>query len=177
MCKIVLVLALGLAAGGRAAAQHGPWGLGRTATAADIDKDAGLVGPTGEGLPVGHGTTSQGRLVYAQRCAQCHGPSGEGNAVYPAVVGGRGTLGSPHPLLTVGSYWPFATTVWDYVNRAMPYLNPGTLQPDEVYAVTAYLLAMNKIIPEDMELNERNLAGVKMPNRNGFIPDPRPDVK
>ncbi len=177
MCKWGLIVAAALFACGPAAAQNGPWGLGRAATAADIAAHAGLVGPSGAGLPAGRGTAMQGRKLYAERCASCHGPKGEGAGNYPALIGGRGTLGSTHPLLTVGSYWPFASTVWDYVNRAMPYTTPGTLQPDEVYSLTAYLLAMNRIIPEEFELNERNLAQVKMPNRNGFVADPRPDVK
>ena len=96
---------------------------------------------------------------------------------YPALVGQKASLKTDNRLPTIGSYWPFATTVWDYISRAMPYQSPGTLKPDEVYAVTAYLLLMNGVVPEDFELNERTLPTVKMPNRDGFVPDPRPDVK
>ena len=106
----------------------------------------------------------------------CHGAKGEGAAAYPALVGGMGTLASARPLKTIGSYWPYATTVFDYIRRAMPYTAPGSLTPDQTYAVTAYLLAQNKIIDEQAVLDQHNLANVVMPNRNGFIDDPRPDV-
>ena len=151
--------------------------LGREATTADLAKHDYLVGPKGSGLPKGHGTAKEGRVIYLQSCAACHGQHGEGTNDYPPLVGGKGSLGTDKPFPTVGSYWPYATTVWDYVNRAMPYTSPGTLKPDEVYAVTAYLLAMNGIVPEFFDLNEKTLADVKMPNRDGFVPDPRPDVK
>jgi S-disulfanyl-L-cysteine oxidoreductase SoxD len=153
------------------------YGLGRPATEADFAAHAYLVGPKGTGLPKGRGTGREGRAIYMQSCAACHALRGEGTNAYPALVGGQGSLKSDNPLPTVGSYWPYATTVWDYVNRAMPYQNPGTLKPDEVYAVTAYLLALNGIVPEYFELNERTLPIVKMPNRDGFVADPRPDVK
>src|SRR6266508_281805 len=160
-----------------AAAKPARYSLGRPASAADFVKHDYLIGPKGTGLPKGHGTASEGRAIYMQSCAACHGLHGEGTSEYPPLVDGRATLKSDKPLPTVGSYWPYATTVWDYINRAMPYPNPGTLKPDEIYAVTAYLLAMNGIVPENFELNERTLPQVKMPNRGGFIPDPRPDVK
>jgi mono/diheme cytochrome c family protein len=153
------------------------YGLGRTATAVDFAKHNYLVGPKGTGLPKGRGTGAQGRAIYLQSCAACHGLRGEGSSVYPPLVGGNGSLKSDNPLPTVGSYWPYATTVWDYINRAMPYQNPGTLKPDEVYALTAYLLTLNRIVSPDFEVNEQTLPTVKMPNRDGFVPDPRPDVK
>lgn len=163
--------------GGNVASETVRYGLGRSASPADFAKHDYLVGPKGTGLPKGHGTAKEGRAIYAQSCAACHGLRGEGSNDYPPLVGGKGSLKSDKPLPTVGSYWPYATTVWDYTNRAMPYQNPGTLKPDEVYAVTAYLLALNGIISEDSELNERTLPAVKMPNRDGFVADPRPDVK
>jgi cytochrome c len=153
------------------------YGLGRPASTADFAKHDYLVGPKGTGLPKGRGTAAQGRPIYMQSCAACHGARGEGTNDYPALVGGQSSLKSDKPLPTVGSYWPYATTVWDYVNRAMPYQTPGTLKPDEVYALTAYLLLMNGIVSPDFELNERTLPALKMPNRDGFVPDPRPDVK
>lgn len=159
------------------AAEAARYGLGRPATAADFARHRGLVGPDGTGLPKGRGTAEQGRTLYAERCASCHGPKGEGTPHFPALAGGQGTLKTDNPQLTVGSYWPFATTIWDYVNRAMPYPSAGTLKPDEVYAVTAYLLALNRIVPDGFELNERTLPAVKMPNREGFVRDPRPDLK
>jgi S-disulfanyl-L-cysteine oxidoreductase SoxD len=151
--------------------------IGRAATAEDFVKHQYLVGPKGQGLPQGRGTPREGRAIFMQSCAACHGLHGEGTSEYPALVGGKGSLKSDNPLPTIGSYWPYATTVWDYINRAMPYQTPGTLKPDEVYAVTAYLLSMNGIVHADFELNERTLPTVKMPNRDGFVSDPRPDVK
>src|SRR4029453_10066322 len=159
------------------AAETARYVVGRAATAADFAKHEYLVGPKGTGLPKGRGTAVQGRAVYLQSCAACHGLRGEGSNDYAPLVGGQGSLKSDNPLPTVGSYWPYATTVWDYINRAMPYQNPGTLKPDEVYALTAYLLSINRIVSPDFELNERTLPAVKMPNRDGFVPDPRPDVK
>jgi mono/diheme cytochrome c family protein len=153
-----------------------PYNVGRTATADDIRAAGISVPPDGAGLPAGSGTAKEGRLVYQSACAGCHGSKGEGNATYPALAGGRGTLASSKPLLTVGSYWPYATTVWDYINRAMPYANPGSLTPQQVYAVTAYVLFMNGIIGEREDLDKFSLPRVLMPNRNGFTADPRPDV-
>jgi S-disulfanyl-L-cysteine oxidoreductase SoxD len=157
--------------------ETGRYGLGRPATPTDAAKHQYLVGPKGTGLPRGHGTAREGRAIFLQNCAACHGLRGEGTNEYPALVGGKGTLKSDKPLPTIGSYWPYATTVWDYVNRAMPYQNPGSLKPDEVYAVTAYLFAINGVVSEYFELNERTLPQVRMPNSDGFVPDPRPDVK
>ena len=159
------------------AAETARYAVGHAATAADFAKHDYLVGPKGTGLPKGRGTAVEGRAIYMQSCAACHGLRGEGSKDYPPLVGGQGSPKSDNPLPTVGSYWPYATTVWDYVNRAMPYQNPGTLKPDEVYAVTAYVLTINGIVSEAFELNDRTLPAVNMPNREGFVPDPRPDVK
>jgi cytochrome c len=115
--------------------------------------------------------------LYAQVCASCHGQQGEGKPM-DRLVGGKGTLNTAAPVKTVGSYWPYATSVYDYIHRAMPFNAPGTLSPGEVYAATAYLLYMNGIIPENAVLDARTLPKVEMPNRDGFVaPDPRPDVK
>ena len=160
-----------------AIAQGPRYGVGRSASAEEI-RDANVdVAPNGAGLPAGHGTALQGRAVYRAKCAGCHGERGQGGPVYPALVGGRGTLASDQPLPTVGSYWPYATTLWDYIHRAMPYQNPGSLTSTEVYSVTAYVLFMNRIVGEHEELNDRTLPEVRMPNRNGFVPDPRPDAR
>jgi mono/diheme cytochrome c family protein len=120
---------------------------------------------------------AEGRVVYQRACASCHGDRGQGIADFPALAGGEGTLESKTPVQTVGSFWPYATTVWDYIHRAMPYQRPGTLDTREVYAVTAYILFLNHIVPANAELSDKTLARIRMPNRNGFIPDPRPDVK
>ena len=163
--------------GGSTAVETRRYDLGRPATSTDFAMHEYLVGPKGTGLPKGRGTAREGRAIYLQSCAACHEVRGEGTGEYPALVGGKDTFTSDKPLPTVGSYWPYATTLWDYVNRAMPYQNPGSLKPDEVYAVTAYLLAINRIVSGYFELNERTLPQVRMPNFDGFVPDPRPDVK
>jgi S-disulfanyl-L-cysteine oxidoreductase SoxD len=157
-------------------ADERPYSVGRLATADEIRAWGISVPPDGTGLPIGRGNATEGRLIYQRACAGCHGDKGKGNAAYPPLVGGRGTLTSENPVLTVGSYWPYATTIWDYINRAMPYTSPGTLKPNKVYAVTAYLLFLNNIVGERKELNRLTLPKVLMPNRNGFTTDPRPDV-
>ncbi len=126
------------------------------------------VGPDGVGLPAGSGTSAQGATVWAEQCSACHGEKGKGG---PAgdLVGGVGTLKSPEHIKTVGSFWPYSTTIFDYVRRAMPYYAPGSLSDDEVYAVVAYLLNQNEIISEDDIMNAENLPRVEMPNANGFI--------
>jgi cytochrome c553 len=132
--------------------------------------------PSGAGLPPGHGDASQGRTIYAEKCAACHGEKLEGvpEVGGPALTGGQGTLATAKPFKTVESYWPYATTVFDYVRRAMPFNAPGSLPDDEVYAVTAYVLASGKIISETKVMDASSLPKVEMPNRNGFLPDPRP---
>jgi S-disulfanyl-L-cysteine oxidoreductase SoxD len=159
-----------------AVAQTPSYKLGRPATAEEIRKRDISVAPDGSGLPVGRGAVTQGRHDYQIFCANCHGDRGQGVTQYPALVGGQGTLRSKNPVRTVGSYWPYATTVWDYIHRTMPYPRPGSLTPDETYAVTAFILYLNGIVDEKAELNEATLPRVKMPNRDGFVGDPRPDV-
>jgi cytochrome c len=150
--------------------------LGRPATAEEVRELDISVAPDGSGLPNGHGTVNQGRQIYQNLCANCHGDRGQGLSQYPAVAGGQGTLKSNNPVRTVGSYWPYATSVWDYIHRKMPYARPGTLTPDETYAVTAFILYLSGIVDEKADLTEKTLPKVKMPNRDGFVPDPRPDV-
>ena len=126
------------------------------------------IGPDGVGLPAGSGTPAQGAMVFAAKCAVCHGAKGEGG-VGPRLVGGQGTLAAPAiPVQTVGSYWPYATTVFDYVRRTMPWNQPKTLSNDEVYAVTAYILNINGIVKDGEAMNKDTLAKVRMPNRDGF---------
>ena len=150
--------------------------LGRPATPEEVRELDISVAPDGSGLPKGRGTVVQGERIYETLCANCHGDRGQGMLQYPALAGGRGTLNSSNPLRTVGSYWPYATTVWDYIHRKMPYARPGTLTPDQTYAVTAFVLYLNGMLDKEAELNETTLPRVIMPNRNGFVPDPRPDV-
>ena len=138
--------------------------------AIDID-----VTPDGNGMPPGRGTAAAGRDVYTRRCETCHGPTGK-EGPQDVLVGGRGSLTAPNPQKTVGSYWPYATTLWDYIRRAMPFDRPGTLTVDEIYSTTAYVLFLNGVVSEQQELNAGTLPKVMMPNRNGFVRDPRPDV-
>jgi len=133
------------------------------------------VPPSGAGLPAGGGTVRDGAVVYEQKCAACHGVKGIGKPADP-LAGGQGTLASKTPLRTVGSYWPYATTLFDYVRRAMPITNPLSLTNDEAYAVSAYVLYLNGIVAEDARMSAQTLPQVKMPNRDGFIDDWRPRV-
>jgi mono/diheme cytochrome c family protein len=139
--------------------------------------DDDVNGLTGAGLPPGSGTVSSGQQVYEQRCAVCHGDFGEGAGRYPVLAGGQGTLRSGRPVKTVGSYWPYAPTLFDYVRRAMPFNAPGTLTDDQVYGIVAYILNLNNIVPSNAVMNAHTLAAVQMPNRNGFINEHlKPDV-
>ena len=142
--------------------------LGQPVTAAQIAGWDISVGPDGIGLPPGSGTPARGALVYEQKCQACHGAKGAGQP-NDRLVGGQGTLASKTPVRTIGSYWPYATTVFDYVRRSMPYIQPQSLTDDEVYAVTAYLLKLNGIIGDTDEMNARTLPKVTMPNRDNFI--------
>ncbi len=161
-------------------AQAQTYGLGLLASERDLAAWNIDVTPDGAGLPPGSGSVARGRQVYESQCAACHGVKGEGKPA-DALVGGQGSLnraqadGKP-PLKTIGSFWPYATTVFDFINRAMPYNAPQSLKPDEVYAVTAYLLHLNGILPSDAVLDASTLPRVRMPNRDGFVVDGRPDT-
>lgn len=138
----------------------------------DID-----VRPDGQGLPPGQGSVDEGSQIYQSRCASCHGTFGEGMGRYPKLSGGMGSLTDDRPEKTVGSYWPYATTLWDYIHRAMPFYAPQSLNDHQVYALVAYVLNLNNIVDADFVASQDSLAAVKMPNRDGFIrPDPRPDT-
>jgi S-disulfanyl-L-cysteine oxidoreductase SoxD len=143
--------------------------LGRVATPAEVTGWDVSIPPDGTGLPLGRGTSAQGAVVYEQKCQNCHGEKGAGQP-NDRLVGGHGTLASKTPVRTVGSYWPYATTVFDYVRRAMPYTQAHSLSDDEVYAVTAYLLHLSGIIGEADVIDAQTLPKVKMPNRDNFIP-------
>ncbi len=142
--------------------------LGATPSAAMLAAMDTSIPPSGAGLPAGSGTVAQGAKVYDAKCQTCHGPKGAGKPADP-LVGGIGSIASGKPMRTVGSYWPYATTFFDYVRRAMPTNAPQTLSNDEVYAVTAYVLNLNGIVPESAVMNAQTLPQVKMPNRDGFI--------
>ena len=147
--------------------------FGEPISPADIAAWNISIGPDGAGLPPGRGTAAQGESVYAAKCQACHGEKGAGKP-NDALVGGIGTLASGMaPIRTVGSYWPYATTLFDYVRRAMPFQAPKSLSPDEVYAVSAYILSLNGIVGPDDILDAQSLPKVRMPNRDGFIPFPR----
>ena len=166
-------LALALVVGGCASATVGSGALqgpnlGREATPAQIAGWDISVGPDGAGLPPGKGTPATGATVYEQKCLICHGARGAGQP-NDRLVGGQGTLAGKTPVRTIGSYWPYATTIFDYVRRSMPYIQPQTLSNDEVYAVTAYLLHLNGIIGENDEMNAQALPKVRMPNQDNFI--------
>jgi S-disulfanyl-L-cysteine oxidoreductase SoxD len=143
--------------------------LGTPMTADDIAKWDVSIFPDGRGLPPGRGTASEGKAVYTQKCASCHGPRGVGGTA-EELVSEPIPLTDPQASKAIGLYWPYATTVFDYTRRSMPPTAPGSLTADEVYAVTAYLLAESKVIKPQEEMNEATLPQVKMPNRDGFEP-------
>jgi len=150
-------------------------GLGRTPTPDEIRRIDISIPPSGEGLPPGSGTAERGAEIYTAQCARCHGATGvEGPE--DRLVGGAGSLATAQPIKTVGSYWPYATTLWDYVNRAMPFDRPGTMAADDVYAVVAYLLRLNEIVGDSEVLDAATLPRIRMPNRDGFHADDRPDA-
>ena len=170
---VFVAFALGTA---MAAQAQSPYGIGRTATPAeitgwniDVDRDGG-------NLPPGSGAVSRGGEVFDQQCAACHGAKGEGG-LGDQLVGGQGTLATAKPVRTVGSYWPYAPTLFDYIRRAMPQNAPQSLSNDDVYAVSAYILNLNGLLPADATMDAKTLPAVKMPNRGMFVGDPRPDVK
>ena len=147
--------------------------FGQSIAPADITPWDISIGPDGAGLPPGRGTAAQGEAVYIAKCQACHGEKAAGRP-NDALVGGMGTLAPDKaPVKTVGSYWPYATTLFDYVRRAMPFQESQSLTSDEVYAVSAYILQLNEIIGKDYVLDAQTLPKVKMPNRDGFIPFPR----
>jgi mono/diheme cytochrome c family protein len=174
---IAAIVAFALVSAALAPAQaQGPYGIGRAATPAEtagwnIDIDR-----YGNNLPPGGGSVNHGREVFAEQCAACHGAKGEGG-IGDRLVGGQGTLATSEPVRTVGSYWPYAPTLFDYIRRAMPQNAPQSLGNDDVYAVSAYILNLNGLLPADARLDAKTLGAIKMPNRGMFVGDTRPDVK
>lgn len=180
----VLAPALGLAQQQRAPAQKPPkvepaaparalLNLGRPALPQEIAAWDIDVRPDGQGLPPGRGSVKQGEEIYLERCAACHGEFGEGAGRWPVLAGGRGSLKSENPEKTLGSFWPYLSTSWDYIYRAMPFGNGQSLTHDETYAVVAYLLNLNDVVAEDFELSKENFNSVKLPNVGAFYDDDR----
>ncbi len=179
------LLLLGLTASGVAAQSTGyswSYGFGTAATAEELAAFNGLSAqPDGRGLPAGKGSYEQGKKVYAETCAVCHGEKLEG-IPKPGIggdklIGARGSLASDAPVKTIESFWPYASTLVDYVKRAMPFNAPGSLSNDDVYAVSAYILGEANIVPKTTVLDQDSVAKVEMPNRKGFVPDPRPEIE
>ena len=156
---------------------QGTLGLGRAALPEEIAAWDIDVRPDGRGLPPGSGNAFDGEAVFEDNCAICHGSFAEGVDNWPKLAGGEGSLADDDPLKTVGSYWPYTSTVWDYVNRSMPFGNAQTLTADEVYAIVAYILYSNDLIDDDYELNQDNLASFELPNAGGFILDDRAETE
>jgi mono/diheme cytochrome c family protein len=152
-----------------------PYGIGRAATPAEIAGWNIDIDRYGNNLPSGTGSVVHGREVFDQQCAACHGEKGEGG-VGDQLVGGQGTLATAKPVKTVGSYWPYAPTLFDYIRRAMPQNAPQSLSNEDVYAVSAYILYLNGLLPAEATLDAKRLSAIVMPNRNMFVGDSRPDV-
>lgn len=150
--------------------------LGREALPEEIDAWDIDVRPDGQGLPEGSGTVDAGEELFLSQCASCHGDFAEGLDRWPVLAGGHDTLKSADPVKTVGSYWPYLSTAYDYIYRAMPFGNAQSLSPDEVYGAIAYVLYMNDLIDEDFVLSRETFLDVEMPNADGFIADARPDT-
>lgn len=159
-------------------ADNRKFNIGKLATKIEVAGWDIDVRPDGLGAPKGSGNALDGEEIYSNRCASCHGDFGEGVDRWPVLVGGDGSLASYDPEKTIGSYWPYASTVYDYIYRSMPFGEAQTLTHDETYKIVAYLLNMNEIIDDDYVLSDKNIGKIKMPNVVGFsLPDPRPDVK
>ena len=158
-----------------AAAQ--PLGLGRAALPEEISAWNLDVSPDGTGLPEGSGDVMTGEEIYLEQCAACHGDFAEGLDNWPSLSGGEGTLDREDPEKTIGSYWPYLSTVWDYVHRSMPFGNAQILTPDDTYAITAYLLYSNGLVEDDFVLSNGNFTEVQMPNADGFIEDDRAETE
>ncbi len=172
--KALLAVTIIASSSGPSQAQR-PYGIGHAATSAQLKSWDIDIARDGRNLPAGSATIAQGRAVYAAQCASCHGAQGQGG-LGDRLAGGQGTLATAAPVKTVGSFWPYATTLFDYVRRAMPLNAPQSLADADVYAVSGYVLFLNGLLPEDAVVDKKTLVDLKMPNRKGFVGDPRPDV-
>ena len=171
--KLALPLLLLLAAPALAQNKARNYGIGHVATPAEIAGWNIDVRPDGEGAPPGHGSVKDGEKVYMDKCAACHGEFGESAGRWPALAQGKGTLASSDPVKTVGSYFPYLSTVFDYIRRAMPFGDAESLSNDELYAVVAYVLNLNDIVDDKFVLSKETWGSVKMPNQGGFFDDDR----
>jgi mono/diheme cytochrome c family protein len=182
MIAIAAAVLMASLATSAALAQSAParYGFGTAVGAEELAKYF-AISPDGRGLPPGSGTAAAGARVYADTCASCHGDKLQGNPAKgiggDRLLGGRDTLATKTPVKTVESYWPYATTLFDYVKRSMPFMAPGSLADNDVYAVVAYILSEAKIIKSTDVIDAKTLPKVAMPNRDGFVPDPRPEVQ
>jgi mono/diheme cytochrome c family protein len=173
LCAALLALSILVCTGPVIAAEK-KLNIGRAATADEVAGWDIDIRPDGHGLPKGKGTVKDGEALYVERCAACHGEFGEGAGRWPILAGGNGTLASHDPVKSVGSYWPYATTLLDYIRRAMPFGASQTLTNDELYAITAYVLFLNDIVTkEDFELNDKSILAIKLPNQGNFFDDDR----
>lgn len=174
----LVVVTAGFAMAENAApSREGGFGLGRTAMPEEIAAWDIDIRPDGLGLPAGSGDVYTGEELYIDMCSACHGDFGEAVGRWPVLAGGRGTLAGEDPHKTIGSYWPYLSTVWDYVNRAMPYGAAQSLSADEVYAITAYLMYLNDLVDDDFELSNENFLEVPLPNEAAFLMDDRADTE
>ena len=177
LVKFLFLVMISLSISFSSHAENRKYNIGKLATKTEVAGWDIDVRPDGVGAPKGSGSAIDGEEIYVNRCAACHGDFGEGVDRWPVLVGGDGTLASHDPEKTTGSYWPYASTIFDYVYRSMPFGEAQTLTHDETYKLVAYLLNMNEIIDEDFILSDKNIGKIKMPNATGFLlPDPRPDV-
>ncbi len=172
--KFTLVLLTAASISGTALA--GTFDLGRVATPDEIAAWDIDVRPDGQGLPDGQGSVSKGEEIFSEKCASCHGDFAEGVDRWPELSGGQGSLAGEDPKKTIGSYWPYLSTVFDYINRSMPFGDAQSLEADEVYAITAFLLHMNDVVDADFVLSKDNFSSIRLPNEGNFIDDPRPDT-
>ncbi|MBT4522560.1 MAG: c-type cytochrome [Halieaceae bacterium] len=173
VCGLLLASAITAANSAKPTAYYG---YGEPATPQQIAGWDIDIRSDGKGLPPGSGSVQDGEIIYEEQCALCHGSFGEGEGRYPSLAGGEGSLQDARPHKTVGSYWNYTSTLWDYIHRAMPFTQPESLSDDEVYAVTAYVLYLNDLVDGDFVLSQETLTQVQLPNEPNFVPDPRPDV-
>lgn len=174
--KILFIAATALSVGISNAYATEKFGFGKSATQEEIAGWNIDVLTDGTNLPSGSGTVARGREIFAEKCAACHEEKGKGG-IGGKLSGGEGTLNTAKSAKTVGSYWPYATTLFDYIRRAMPLTAPQSLSSDDVYSLSAYILNLNKIVPDDAKLDAKTLAAIKMPNRDNFFVDRRPDTQ